>query len=57
MTRLISADPFEGTGERRRRLRLQIEGLLALALSLAACGLTAAMWVRTLASLSSLIPR
>ncbi|HKG19324.1 MAG TPA: hypothetical protein VKB00_06265 [Candidatus Limnocylindrales bacterium] len=45
-------DPFEGRGARRRELRLRIEGAIAIALALAACGLTAAMWVRTLAPLA-----
>ncbi|MEK6721387.1 MAG: hypothetical protein AABZ33_12070 [Chloroflexota bacterium] len=42
-------DPFEGRGVQRRRLRLRIEGLLALGMAIAACGLTAAVWVKTLA--------
>jgi len=45
----IRRDPFEGTGAYRRRLRLQVEGLIALALAIVACGVTAAMWLRTLA--------
>lgn len=42
-------DPFEGRGARRRELRLRVEGILALGLAITACGLTAAVWVRTLA--------
>ncbi len=42
-------DPFEGKGARRTHLRLRIEGVFALALAIGACGLTAALWVRTLA--------
>jgi hypothetical protein len=41
-------DPFEGRGARRTRLRLKIEGAIALTLAIAACGLAAAMWVRTI---------
>lgn len=40
-------DPFEGRGARRREVRLRVEGLLALAIAIVACGLTAAVWVRT----------
>ena len=47
----LTRDPFEGTAARRRELRLRIEGVTALALAIVACGLTAAMWVRTLAPL------
>ena len=42
-------DPFEGSGAHRTRLRLRIEGFIAFTLALAACGITAAMWLRTLA--------
>jgi hypothetical protein len=45
----LRGDPFEGSGAYRRRLRLRAEGFVALTLAVAACGLTAAMWVRTLA--------
>lgn len=48
----IPRDPFEGRGARRRHLRLRIEGLMALAMAIAACGLTAAMWLQTLAPLA-----
>jgi hypothetical protein len=47
----IPRDPFEGTGARRTHLRLRIEGAFALALAIGACGLTAALWLRTLAPL------
>lgn len=43
------ADPFEGRGARRTRLRVRIEGAVALALAIIACGLAAALWMRTLA--------
>lgn len=42
-------DPFEGRGARRHHLRLRVEGFIALALAIVACGLTAALWLRTLA--------
>jgi hypothetical protein len=50
IARLGRRDPYwdDGKGARRRQLRLRIEGFLALALALAACGLTAAMWARQL---------
>lgn len=47
-------DPFEGKGARRRDVRLRVEGILALGLSITACGLTAAVWVRTLAPVIAL---
>ena len=44
-------DPFwdDGTGARRMQRRSRIEGVIALGIAIAACGLTAAMWLRTLA--------
>jgi hypothetical protein len=45
-------DPFEGQGARRTHRRLRVEGLLALALAIVACGLTAAVWMRSLAPLA-----
>ena len=33
-------------------MRLRIEGVLAISLAIAACGLTLALWVRTLAPLA-----
>ena len=44
-------DPFEGQGARRTQRRLRIEGFIALTLAIAACGLTAALWLRALAPL------
>jgi hypothetical protein len=44
-------DPFEGRGARRRQLRLRVEGVIAISLAIAACGLTLALWLRTLAPL------
>ena len=48
IARLGRRDPFwdDGKGARRRQLRLRVEGFLALALAVSACGLTAAMWLR-----------
>jgi hypothetical protein len=50
IARLGRRDPYwdDGKGARRRQLRLRIEGFLALAIALTACGLTAAMWLRQL---------
>jgi len=45
-------DPFEGRGARRRHMRLRVEGALAISLAITACGLTAALWLRTLAPLA-----
>ena len=41
-------DPFwdDGKGARRRNRRVRLEAGLALTLAVAACGLTAAMWLR-----------
>ena len=42
-------DPFwdDGKGARRARRRRKVEAFLALAIAIAACGLTIAMWLRT----------
>jgi hypothetical protein len=50
VARLGRRDPFwdDGRGARRRQLRLRLEGVVALALAIGACGLTAAMWLREL---------
>ena len=45
-------DPFEGQGAIRTRLRLRIEGLLALGLAIGACGMTTAVWLRNMAPLA-----
>lgn len=47
----IRRDPFDGTGAYRKRLRVQAEGFVALALAIVACGVTAAVWIRTIAPL------
>jgi hypothetical protein len=46
-------DPFwdEGKGARRTQRRLRVEGLIAVALAIVACGVIAALWLRTLAPL------
>jgi hypothetical protein len=44
-------DPFEGRGARRTQRRLRVEGFVALAMAIGACGLTVALWLRTLAPL------
>jgi hypothetical protein len=44
----LPRDPFEGSGAHRKHLRLRIEGGLAFALAIGACGLAAAMWFRAL---------
>jgi hypothetical protein len=48
VARLGRRDPFwdDGKGARRRNRRVRLEGVLALMLAIAACGLTAAMWLR-----------
>lgn len=46
-------DPFEGRGAHRRALRLRMEGIVALSLAIAACGLTMAVWIKTLVPLFS----
>ena len=46
-------DPFwdDGRGARRTQRRLRLEGFVALALAIVACGVTVAMWLRALAPL------
>jgi hypothetical protein len=44
----IPRDPFEGSGAHRKHLRLRAEGVIAISLAIAACGLTAAMWFKAL---------
>ena len=46
------ADPFwdlDGAGVKRARVRRRIVGAIAFAISIVASGLTAAVWVQTLA--------
>jgi hypothetical protein len=42
-------DPFEGRGAQRTRVRLRIEGVIALTLAVAAFSIALALWVGTLA--------
>jgi hypothetical protein len=44
----IPSDPFEGSGAHRKHVRLRIEGVIALSLAIAACGLATALWFRAL---------
>ena len=50
VARLGRRDPVwdDGKGARRRQFRLRLEGFLAFALAISACGLTFAMWLRQL---------
>jgi hypothetical protein len=55
MIRRRGRDPWwgqEGKGARRTRRRVQVEGFIAIALAIAACGLVAAAWLRELAPLA-----
>ena len=52
---VLSNDPFEGRGARRRAMRLRLEGLLALGMAIAACGLTAAVWIQLLSPLGRIL--
>ena len=47
----IPRDPFEGVGARRTNRRLRVESLIALGMAIGACGMTLALWLRTLAPL------
>ena len=48
IARLGRRDPYwdDGKGARRRNLRVRIESVVAVTLAIAACGLTAALWMR-----------
>jgi hypothetical protein len=55
MIRRRHRDPWwgdEGKGAKRTRRRTQLESILALGIAIAACGLTAALWLRQLAPLA-----
>jgi hypothetical protein len=54
MIRPFRRDPFwdDGQGARRTQRRLRLEGFVALAIAIVACGVTVAMWLRTLAPLA-----
>ena len=47
-------DPFwgEGRGARRTQRRVRLEGFVAIALAIVACGVIVALWLRTLAPLA-----
>jgi hypothetical protein len=51
IARIRPRDPFwdDGKGARRTHRRVRFEGMVAFALAIAACGLTAAMWLLALA--------
>ena len=53
MIRPFRRDPFwdDGKGARRTQRRLRLEGFVALAIAIVACGVTAALWLRTLSPL------
>ena len=53
MIRPFRRDPFwdDGKGARRTQRRLRFEGFVALAIAIVACGVTAALWLRTLSPL------
>jgi hypothetical protein len=54
MIRPFRRDPFwdDGKGARRTQRRLRFEGFVALAIAIVACGVTVALWLRTLAPLA-----
>jgi hypothetical protein len=47
----LVGDVYEGRAAQRRRLRLRVEGLVALGMAIVACGLTAAVWIWSFAPL------
>jgi len=52
LARLRRADPFwdlDGAGVKRSRLRRRVLGFIGFVIAITATGLTAAMWLRTLA--------
>jgi len=54
MIRPVRRDPFwdDGQGARKTHRRVRVEGFVALAIAIVACGVTVAMWLRTLAPLA-----
>lgn len=48
-------DPYEGTGAKRRAVRVRIEELLALGMAIVATGLTAAVWIQFLSPLGRVL--
>jgi hypothetical protein len=56
MIKRRSRDPFwgdEGSGAKRTRRRIKAEGIIAIVLAIAACGLIAALWLRMLAPIAT----
>jgi hypothetical protein len=53
--RLRPRDPWwdDGTGARQTHRRRRVEGFIAIAIAIVACGLTVALWLRTLAPLAN----
>jgi hypothetical protein len=53
--RLRPRDPFwdDGRGARQTHRRVRVEGIIAMAIAIVACGLTVALWLRTLAPLAA----
>ena len=54
MIRPFRRDPFwdDGKGARRTHRRLRVEGFIALAIAIVACGVATALWLRTLTPLT-----
>jgi hypothetical protein len=54
MIRPFRRDPFwdDGKGARRTHRRLRVEGFVALAIAIVACGVAIALWLRMLAPLT-----
>jgi hypothetical protein len=52
--RLRPRDPWwdDGTRARKTHRRVRIEGFIALCIAIVACGVTVALWLRTLAPLA-----
>ena len=52
--RLRTRDPWwdDGTGARKTYRRVRIESFIAFSIAIVACGVTAALWLRTLAPLA-----
>jgi hypothetical protein len=53
--RLRTRDPWwdDGRGARKTHRRVRIEGFIALSIAIVACGVTVALWLRTLAPLAN----
>jgi hypothetical protein len=55
MIRLRTRDPWwdDGRGARKTHRRVQFESFIAFTIAIVACGVTVALWLRTLAPLAS----